>query len=373
MTQEEIVAQREFLIRLRQVTPRVWVTPLLMAANIIVYGLMVARGVDWMKPTIADLLTWGANYAPLTGGGQWWRLGSSMFLHIGLIHIAMNMFVLYSIGFYVERLLGNLAFLVAYVLAGLAGGILSMAWHPTNVSAGASGAIFGLYGVLFAFLLRHASSMPVAIRNRLLSSGAIFVVYNIGYGGFHSNIDMGAHLGGLAGGFLAGLMVAVPLDVVGAARTRRAIIAGVVGLAALGGVALALPHTDDFQSEFERAGEIEKTFNEGYNAALADLNAHKLSDAEFMGRLTSLLPPWHDEIGRVAGLHVSGHTAVIRDKTVAYMQAREDELSFMIHADPTTDPTVEEHLKEKSAAREQASEELGQVLKGDGDPRPPIP
>src|SRR6202011_2677222 len=108
---------------------------------------MVATGVHWLSPTTADLIKWGADYGPRTTAGEWWRLGSSMFLHLGIIHIAFNMVVLWDIGRFTERLLGNAGFLIVYVLSGLFGSLASVLINPHIPSAGASGAVFGLYGV----------------------------------------------------------------------------------------------------------------------------------------------------------------------------------------------------------------------------------
>src|ERR1700734_247284 len=95
----EVDVRAEFAARLHTITPRVLITPALVALNVLVFLGMIAGGVRPFEPTIASLLDWGANYGPKTVlGGQWWRLGTSMFLHIGLIHLAFNMYVLWQAG-----------------------------------------------------------------------------------------------------------------------------------------------------------------------------------------------------------------------------------------------------------------------------------
>ncbi|HWJ94732.1 MAG TPA: rhomboid family intramembrane serine protease, partial [Telluria sp.] len=110
-------------------TPVIWT---LLALNIGIYALM------WLDrsgggSTVGEsikLVRWGSNAGPLTLGGQWWRLVSSMFLHGSLLHIAFNMFALYQVGRLVERMFGSLRFAALYMLAGVAGSLASVLWNP---------------------------------------------------------------------------------------------------------------------------------------------------------------------------------------------------------------------------------------------------
>jgi rhomboid protease GluP len=142
-------------------TPRVYVTPTLIILNVIIFGLMVISGVPALNPTALTLMQWGANFGPLTLGGQWWRMLASLFLHFGVIHLLLNMVFLANIGSFIEKVFGNVAYLILYLTAGIAGGAAGLAWHSFfAVSAGASGAIFGLYGALVAVLLRCRQGGP---------------------------------------------------------------------------------------------------------------------------------------------------------------------------------------------------------------------
>src|SRR5438128_879533 len=147
--------------QLRPFTPRLWLTYALIAANVAVWIAGVATGVSAISPSIDALIKWGADYGPLTvTNHQWWRLVTNTFLHIGLLHLAMNMIVLFSIGRFVERLVGQAGFAVLYLACGVAGALVSVAHNPYIVSAGASGAVFGLYGALLGFLLRARGTIP---------------------------------------------------------------------------------------------------------------------------------------------------------------------------------------------------------------------
>ena len=226
----------QFKQALHQQTPKVWVTPTLIALNVIVFGLMAARGVNPVSPSAESVIPWGADYGPLTLSGEWWRLLSSTFIHFGIIHIAMNMFVLWGVGGFVERLYGNLPFLALYLCAGLAGSLASVLWNPLRVSAGASGAVFGVYGALGAYLLRRRDVIPREALQQLWQSTGMFVLFNVLFGFSRRGIDNSAHLGGLAGGFVFGLFLAAPIGASMRGRLARsaAIVVLAAGLAVIG-------------------------------------------------------------------------------------------------------------------------------------------
>jgi rhomboid protease GluP len=200
-------------------------TYVLMGINIAVYLLMVLSGVSPTGPNGQQLMRWGANVSVLVlAEHQWWRLVTATFVHAGIIHLATNMWCLYNLGLLGEPLLGSLGLVAAYLLTGVMGNLLSIAVHPGAVSGnniidigvigvGASGAVFGLAGVLI--LLLGSKLLPVdrAEVRRLRRSVIYFAFLNfaIGFGTdvFRApvRIDNMAHLGG----FLSGLVLGVPL------------------------------------------------------------------------------------------------------------------------------------------------------------------
>jgi len=220
-----------FMEQLRSFTPRVFITPLLIGLNVAVYLAMTGLGVDFFSPSSRDLIRWGANYGPFTTGGQWWRLFTSTFLHIGIIHLALNMWVLYVIGQLMERLVGNFGFLVLYLASGVLGSLASTLWHPYVVSAGASGSIFGLYGAFLEFVLKEKETIPPHVLAPLRSSAFSFIGYNLLFG-LTGWVDMAAHLGGLAAGFACGLILCRPLLL--PAQARRVLRGLMVALLAAG-------------------------------------------------------------------------------------------------------------------------------------------
>lgn len=149
----------------------------------------------------AVLLRFGANQGGLTLGGQWWRLWGATFLHVGVLHLVVNMYALRSVGPPLEEALGTRAWLALYAVAGLSGSLTS-AWMMGSrraLSAGASGAIFGLFGALAWLVYARRDRFPKDEQARVLRSMVAPIVLNlaIGYG---AGFDNAAHLGGLAGG-----------------------------------------------------------------------------------------------------------------------------------------------------------------------------
>lgn len=178
-----------------------FITPILLDLNILIFALMVISGVNIMLPDNESLLNWGANFRPMTLEGEWWRLITCCFLHIGIFHLLMNMYALLYIGVLLEPLLGRTRFITAYLLTGVTASITSLWWHDLTISAGASGAVFGMYGVFLALLTTNL--IEKTARQTLLTSIAVFVGYNL-INGLRDGIDNAAHIGGLIGGLLIG-------------------------------------------------------------------------------------------------------------------------------------------------------------------------
>lgn len=178
-----------------------FITPILLDLNILIFILMVISGVNAFLPDTISLINWGANFRPMTLQGEWWRLITNCFLHIGIIHLAMNMYALLYIGLLLEPYLGKKRFLAAYLLTGVAASLASLCWHDMTVSAGASGAIFGMYGVFLALLTTNL--IDKSTKSALLSSIVVFVGYNL-LNGLRGGIDNAAHIGGLISGLVIG-------------------------------------------------------------------------------------------------------------------------------------------------------------------------
>jgi rhomboid protease GluP len=183
------------------------ITTTLVGMNVAVYVAMVLTGVSPVAPALPQLLKWGANYGPLSLGAEPWRILASNYVHGGIIHIALNMWCLWSLGFLAERVFDPWTYVLTYTFCGLAGSLASLWWHPTAVGVGASGAIFGLAGALIAALyLGHLPISKQAIQGTLRSL-LIFAGYNLFFGAVARGIDNSAHIGGLLAGCALGAVL----------------------------------------------------------------------------------------------------------------------------------------------------------------------
>lgn len=284
---------------------------MLIAANVIVFLAMLADGAGLFAPDSAVHLRWGANFGPITKEGAWWRLLACTFLHFGLLHLAMNTWALWGAGALLERLYGNSGFLAIYLFAGLSGSFASLYWNADKVmSAGASGAVFGVYGALAAYLLREPGSVPRSVLKSLTGSTLAFIGYSIVLGAVASAIDNAAHAGGLAGGFGAGLLLARPLAPrVPLSASRVAIAVACAGMA-LGVLFVLLPAPAYSYAAQKAASAAIQAF-----AAEEEQLARKASalvEARKAGRITDLqlgegierdlLPGWSAAHARFAAI-----------------------------------------------------------------------
>jgi len=179
------------------------ITFALIVINIVVFGIMAARGVNIHFPSPVDITKWGGNVKFNVDGGEWWRLITNIFIHIGIVPLIVNLFGLYFIGLIVESILGKLKFLVAFLGTGVMASLVSILWVPEGVTAGSSGAVFGLFGVFAAFLTtRYVNKrLPVAI----WVGNGLYLVYTFIYG-IHDVIDYSTIIGGFGAGLFIGYL-----------------------------------------------------------------------------------------------------------------------------------------------------------------------
>ncbi len=181
---------------------QITVTNILIGICVAIYFLTEIAG---DTENTVDMVRYGAKFNPLIIAGDWWRFITPVFLHFGIIHLAMNMFSLYVLGPSVETLFGKLRFFFIYMSAGIIGVMASFAFVD-GVSAGASGAIFGLLGALLYYAwLEKDASYHVDVKQIM-----VIVAINLVYGFSVSSIDNAGHLGGFLGGFLAAMIVSIP-------------------------------------------------------------------------------------------------------------------------------------------------------------------
>ena len=176
----------------------VWVSYLFLSINVLVFIAMSFAGGSTNSDVLIDF---GAMYGPYLAAGQYWRLATAMFIHVGIFHLAFNSIGLWIFGRMSETLFGSYKFVLIYVLAGLCGAVVSYIFNPIAIAAGASGAIFGILGALAAFFLTMYKD-PNARKNLygLLGLAAL----NLVFGFLSEGVDNWAHMGGFVAGFFLG-------------------------------------------------------------------------------------------------------------------------------------------------------------------------
>jgi rhomboid protease GluP len=189
-----------------RVTPSFLITTGLIGLNVLVFVMMVLRGVSPLLPSPQQAIAFGADYGPLTLNGQWWRLVTSMFVHFGIVHIGLNMWCLWNLGRAAEHLMGRASYVLAYFVSGIFASIVSVYWHPMVAGAGASGAIFGMAGVLVSYVYLKKTPSHIKINSKMLGSLGTFIAYNLAFGAL-PGISNAAHIGGLVMGLVVGAML----------------------------------------------------------------------------------------------------------------------------------------------------------------------
>src|SRR5215831_860136 len=187
-------------------TRRATYTYVFFGLNIVVFLLMAFGSMSEQT-----LMAFGVKANSAIARGQWWRFVTPVFIHIGWLHLIFNSYALWIVGPQVEKLYGSARFVILYVITGVAGVFGSYIYHPLSISAGASGAIFGLFGVLLVFGIRYRNAIPPFFK-RAVGTGVLpVIVVNLIIGFSMSGlVDNAAHLGGLIAG--AALAAVVPFQ-----------------------------------------------------------------------------------------------------------------------------------------------------------------
>jgi rhomboid protease GluP len=216
--QEAQDPERQFVQQLKALAPRTWVTWAIVALNLAAWIATLVAGADPLQPDVAQLLALGGNTAWNVQHGQWWRLLTSAFLHIGVLHLAVNMLGLLLVAPTVERIYGHRLFLLLYLGCALAGSAASLHFSArSGVSVGASGAVFGVAGALLAAVFHHRRRLPRKFGKRTLGGIGFFVLYSLAQG-LAPGVDNAAHVGGLLAGVALALILPERFD---AAQLRR--------------------------------------------------------------------------------------------------------------------------------------------------------
>jgi membrane associated rhomboid family serine protease len=279
-------------------------TPLLVLAHVIAFVMMAQApgAVGELQTTIE----WGANFAPRTTNGEWTRLFASTFVHGGFLHLLTIVGALLSVGLVLERAVGHLAFAATYVAAAVLASLVTL-WtaSPTNVSYGASGAVFGLYGLLLAaavsaIVRRPPEPMPIPLATvkRIGAAAIVFALYNL----FTDHLGTVAELVGLGTGLVGGLMIARGIAVEKPALRRAAIFAGATAAIA---IAASVPMRGiiDFRPHIAHIAALEERTTGAYDVAVGQFKLGRMPSkrlAQLIDR--TILPDLQSVRARLATL-----------------------------------------------------------------------
>jgi len=193
-------------LALFKISKEYFYTPIIIYTNVLIWLLMIGTGVHALSPSVESLLNWGGNLSALTLSNEPWRLLTSTLLHGGIIHLLLNMLALLRVGAILEMSLGRHRYALIYLVTGIFASLASAAFSENVVSVGASGAIFGLYGLFLSLLISKSIDLPSETRENFIVSTLIFIGYNVFYGFAKTGIDNAAHIGGLLAGFVIGFL-----------------------------------------------------------------------------------------------------------------------------------------------------------------------
>ena len=356
------------ITRLQTKVPHIPVTYLLIIANLLVFAAMLAHGAGlWHSPNTVQL-DWGANFGPATKDGEWWRLGSAMFLHFGLLHLAMNMLALWDGGHLVERMYGHVRFTLIYIASGLTGNLFSLIVQGDHaVSGGASGAIFGVYGAYLWFLWRERRQLKPTEFKWLFWGAAGFSAFAISLGFVIPGIDNAAHIGGLLSGTLAAAALAKPSDAA-ASRYRRVplLAAGTLACCILALVASIPAPLYRWSEEKQAEGEIKEFIGDDakivaqWNLIMGNAQKEGASFDQLAGQIESeVSSQYADSFDQLAKLRLSpaAPSAMTLETLRNYAAMRRDASRELVEGLRANDP---ERIQKALELASKASEQVGE-------------
>lgn len=278
-----------FYEALRARTAWASVTPVLVVLNVTIF-VCILFGTRAFSDAEA-LIGWGGNFGLRTTNGEWWRLVTATFIHVGVLSLLVNIFGLAQLGLILERFVGSVTFAAVFTAAGTLASLVSLTTHPVAVSVGASGAIFGLYGLLLALLIsgmlfRPTVTIPLAALKRLAPAAVVFVVYNVTVG----SLEGRSEIVGLATGFVCGLVLTMGV------RDRKPPahrVAEVVAATVVVAVAAALPlrGLEDARPAIEQVVAFENRTGAAYEIAVNRFKTGRVQVEALTGLIDQTIMP----------------------------------------------------------------------------------
>ena len=292
----EIEPFRETLCTRTRIAP---VTPMIAAVN-----LAVVIGMFFYPQLLNDpnpLISWGANFGPRTANGEWWRLITTLFVHAGVLDLVVCLLAFVPLGLMLERIVGPIAFAAVYLTAGLFSSLFMLSAFPVSVSAGAAGAVAGVYAFMGAVLLWGVSQkprlvLPLITIKLLAVCGGLFVAYSWVTGA------AAVVFVGFVSGLIAGLTVSRGVNT---SPTPAIRIAATVATMLCVAVVTAVPlrGITDARRTIETIVETETRTAQAFKVALQDFTDGRMNDKALAVVIDRVIVPELDYVsGRLAEL-----------------------------------------------------------------------
>lgn len=283
-------------------TPVAWVTWLLVVTSAWTFLRMLASPGSLADPDV--LVGWGGSFGPYTSNGEWWRLVTTMFVHVGPLHLLSSLAGLIYGGRIVERTLGHTAFGAVYFAAGIFSGVVGIAASAIDVHTGAAGGILGVYGFLagamiWGLLRGPRVTVPLAVIKQASPGIGLFLLYSI----FTERLDGAAEIAALATGLASGFLLTRGTDEAHRPALRR--IAGVAAATVLMAVAFAVPLRGiaDVRPELRQLFELEERTAAAYKKEVARFTNGRAPATVLVGLIErTILPELTASEARLASL-----------------------------------------------------------------------
>lgn len=331
---------------------RAWIsaTSCLVVSNLLVAAAMMVVSASSTQSSDSLQLAWGANFAPATTDGEWWRLATAMFLHFGIVHLLMNMAALWDSGRLVEQLFGTSRFVAIYFISGLTGNLVSLILHGDRaVSGGASGAVFGIYGALLAFLVSERRRLHTVEFRWMFWGASAFSLLALSFGLLVPGIDNAAHFGGLLAGVTSGYILLVNVPSSGSRRKRLQRIVTIAFALVIAALISGIPKPRYPWSDEQLARSEIREFigadlktNAKLRALLSENgSAPSASFDQLAGRIeTEVVQSYEQSFEQLSGLHVSPDvpSAATLERLRHYAEVRRDATQALAEGIREQDP-----------------------------------
>jgi membrane associated rhomboid family serine protease len=262
--------------------------PVILGANALIFVFMLFGPGSFSDRD--TLLAWGGSFGPRTTNGEWWRLFSSAFVHAGMLHVAATIAGTFRVGVILERLVGPTSFATTYVAAAVLANLASLAGRPVAIRVGASGAVFGVFGLFIAaytwgMIRRSELTIPPAALRYIAPGAAAFLLYTF----ITEGVITPAMVAGLAVGLICGFVLASGISASKPpVRRVMATMSATAGIVVL--LAVPLRGVADVAGEIAYVVSVENRTARDYNADVTRFKRGRVPTEQLIADIETIAP-----------------------------------------------------------------------------------